>query len=286
MFKNEDFWKEQLTHAHAINALVDNHRFVLLQMFLAFHGLLLTALVFKPEIQISFAQNLTWLPPVLAVGVSFVGLTIFGTFFSQHVYMRTYKHWIGALEANLLTTLKLRDIETNHSGSLYWDDNTPYIPLERTLIFTLILFIILNLGVPALIALLLGTNITIVVCLFFVNLALHIICYAYIGRHPTQKPSQVIANRQLVTGYYAGNAIDIGAGHRGWFMGHFITNQHPLLRTPGIEIKWGIHTKGAERVSWDDGINSYSISFLVKGDFVITFKDAEYQLQREGDFVI
>jgi hypothetical protein len=88
-----DFWLKQLDLAHARNALVDDHRFRVLQMIIAFQTLVLGAVVFRVGGTLPLAFG-GWLPTVIGAGVLFVGLSLFVTCFDT-------KRWTRELEGLL-----------------------------------------------------------------------------------------------------------------------------------------------------------------------------------------
>jgi len=272
--------------------LVDNHRCSLLQLLLTFHGLVLSALIFRPDIQLLLAKR-QGLAIWLGLGVATVGFSLFGAFFSQHLYMRIYKKWIAVLESHLhrITVPSA----AAHRGTLSWDDNQPYVPKdEGTVALLLFLFCALNIGVPAAVATLLGAADTDVVTMAFAILLVHFLAIKVLARSPRQTPGMVIATIATSTSdpmgppptHYKGNAITDSASHRGWFVGPFMTDRNPLLQTNGVEVKWGIHSAGQARDKWDAGGSNHSLTILLHGHLVQEFSDATYELIHEGDFVI
>lgn len=166
------YWFEQLRQAHGLNALVDNHRFAVLQMCFGFHAIILGAVVFGAKD--SDVQNTSsWFAIAIGSGVLIVGVSLCGVFFSHHIYMRRiYKRWIAALEERLMEETGLIDnsdiVDPGHRGSLYHDDNSPHVPFERTLVLILVSLTMLNIGVPMLAARTLGATNSHVLALGFV----------------------------------------------------------------------------------------------------------------------
>jgi hypothetical protein len=282
----DDLLRDQLKHAHSLNALVDNHRFSLLKLLLGFHGLVLSALVFKPDMkaQLDERQGLAiW----LGAGIATIGLALFGTFLSQHVYMRMYKHWIHVLESHLHRHLEKSGM-TSHSGSLSCDDNSAYVPLEPTLVLLLCVFTVLNIGVPVFVAVFLGaigTHAAIMAGVFF---GAHVGVFTFLRRPRNHTPGVApdpVAS-QTLTACYKGNAIVDSESHRGWFVGPFMTDGNALLQSHEIEAKWGRHRAGEGRERWDKGRPTYSLSVLLDGHFVIKFADGAYELTNKGDFLL
>lgn len=87
---------------------------------------------------------------------------------------------------------------------------------------------------------------------------------------------------------YKGNARDSGKFSQGWFMGHFIT-EHSLLKSTEVELKFGEHNMG-DICEWKSSCKGFSISILIKGEFLINFKTLNHieriTLEKEGDYVI
>ena len=84
------------------------------------------------------------------------------------------------------------------------------------------------------------------------------------------------------------NAKDLSPQYRGWIIGAFVDeNATPLMHSHNVEIKWSQHPAGDKRESWAHD-TSHTISILVRGRFVLTFREDETErevvLQNEGDF--
>ncbi|MCB7129153.1 MAG: hypothetical protein J3T61_06425 [Candidatus Brocadiales bacterium] len=85
---------------------------------------------------------------------------------------------------------------------------------------------------------------------------------------------------------FFGNAAQISAGHRGWFLGHFMEESGKPLHTRALEIKWGLHRKGETRADWDPEGSSTTLTLLIRGEFEVKFSDRQFTLNEEGDFVL
>ena len=83
-----------------------------------------------------------------------------------------------------------------------------------------------------------------------------------------------------------GNAGDASKDTRGWFLGHFMPEAHGGLRTADVEMKWYVHAKGETREQWAPAIQARTLNVLIRGEFVLVFRDGEAHLRKEGDFVL
>jgi len=283
----DELLRDQLKHAHSLNALVDNHRFSLLQLLFTFHGIVLSALIFKADMPPNMTAS-SLLAIWLSVGVAAIGTGLFGVFLSQHRYMRSYKSWIATLEGQL-HRLGGSNVAA-HKGTLSWDENQPKIKAEGTFLLLVIVFLVLNIGVSAAVALRLGTAyysvaiMSLVVLCFHVLVAWVVLCTPTNTRTAITEP-KVPQSTDPDKNHYYGNAISDSIDHRGWFIGSFMTDRSPLLQSKHVEVKWGIHRSGEARSDWDAGNPSFSLTILLRGHLVQIFADAEFNLTNEGDFV-
>ena len=72
---------------------------------------------------------------------------------------------------------------------------------------------------------------------------------------------------------------------KGWFVGDFFDHEKDGLRATGdVEIKWGIHPKGDERLDWVTGETRTTVSILVSGKFKEIFRKKEVVMLKPGDF--
>ena len=85
---------------------------------------------------------------------------------------------------------------------------------------------------------------------------------------------------------YGGNAVLEGKERFGWFVGNFITPQHPLRTNKEVEIKWGIHPQGEKRTSGAPTGEATTATILIKGRYKLTFSGKEFLLTKEGDYLI
>ncbi|HLH70882.1 MAG TPA: signal peptidase I [Candidatus Dormibacteraeota bacterium] len=88
-----------------------------------------------------------------------------------------------------------------------------------------------------------------------------------------------------MTGSRFGNAADEGKERRGWFVGHFMP-EGDLRRSSDVELKWGIHPAGDERVNWLDTETRTTVVLLIEGRFCIKLSDGAYVLCKPGDYVM
>ena len=91
---------------------------------------------------------------------------------------------------------------------------------------------------------------------------------------------------QRSTPVRCGNAYVDGAGHHGWFIGHFLEQVHELRSTHAVEVKWSAYQAKEERLLWGVNEHATTLCVLVKGSVRITFPGEECILSREGDYVI
>lgn len=84
----------------------------------------------------------------------------------------------------------------------------------------------------------------------------------------------------------AGNAgADAASDTWGWLVGHFITPGDPR-HTEAVEVKWGVHRAGESRLAPAPGLQSTSLSLLVRGRFRLTFPTGEVLLATPGDYAL
>ena len=265
---------------------------------------LLPVLFLRPDVEKYLSTLPSWLVLALPCSVLLLGLALFGTFFSQHAYMRIYKYWMGTLEGKILLefghSVSVPDKAASeklqaHKGTLYCDENKLYIPWERTLVFIMLLFTGLTVGVSCIVAVSLHVPLRDIGYLAASGVAFHIFLVVVLP-HFLKKPALggsegngsflCTPAQQSSKGHISGNAIQFATSHRGWFVGHFMTGRHPLVATRDIEVKWGVHKVGEAMKEWAEGSGVHAMSVLIRGDFFIQFDDAEYHLANEGDFVM
>jgi mannose-6-phosphate isomerase-like protein (cupin superfamily) len=87
----------------------------------------------------------------------------------------------------------------------------------------------------------------------------------------------------VTDGVAQGNVVEVGAGNRGWFFGHFMPAP---LHSRDVELKWCTHQKGEVRSEWSPPIPVRTLNVLIRGRFALRFPDREVVLVREGDFVL
>lgn len=91
--------------------------------------------------------------------------------------------------------------------------------------------------------------------------------------------------------FVAGNAVDEGSVNKefpGWFVGQFIPIEAGLRHTDGVEVKWGIHSAGEEKLRAKTNQASNTLTILISGSFLVKFPTlgAEVRLVRPGDYVL
>lgn len=90
-----------------------------------------------------------------------------------------------------------------------------------------------------------------------------------------------------------GNAIRDGAANRQWFLGPFLDDPAGLRKTNHLEVKWGVHPRGAARADWAPAGSTLTLSVLVRGRFQLEFRrpGAVVETRRvvladEGDYAL
>ena len=90
----------------------------------------------------------------------------------------------------------------------------------------------------------------------------------------------------MATGaWHVGNAVAESQDHRGWLIGHFLSDQD-VRHTEDVEIKWGVHPRGDQRAAWHGNEYRTTVVLLVKGEFRITLSLDARTLEREGDYAM
>ncbi len=83
-----------------------------------------------------------------------------------------------------------------------------------------------------------------------------------------------------------GNAQHDGRSFHDWLVGHFVPEAEGLRHSGDIEIKWGIHPKGAGDEHWTVNRVATSISILVSGLDEIELPHRSFTLEHPGDYLI
>lgn len=87
-------------------------------------------------------------------------------------------------------------------------------------------------------------------------------------------------------GVHVGNADLDSPANRGWLLGHFMSEDTPVLRTTDVEVKWGVHPAGHARAGWTTGETRTTMAFLVEGRFRLDLVGGSHVLGRRGDYVV
>jgi hypothetical protein len=90
----------------------------------------------------------------------------------------------------------------------------------------------------------------------------------------------------MADNWYVGNANTDGEDRRGWLIGHFIDDTDDIRATKDVEIKWGVHPAGEERVGWTTDDYRTTVVILVRGRFRISLPSDSFILEHEGDYVM
>ncbi|WP_254710111.1 signal peptidase I [Streptomyces lunaelactis] len=91
--------------------------------------------------------------------------------------------------------------------------------------------------------------------------------------------------RVPLTGAYVGNAGKDAALDRGWLLGHFKGAEGPL-HSDAVEIKWGVHPRGDERMQWVRGEERTALLVLISGRFRVELPGRSVLLEQQGDYVV
>ncbi|MDA8039776.1 MAG: signal peptidase I [Actinomycetota bacterium] len=84
---------------------------------------------------------------------------------------------------------------------------------------------------------------------------------------------------------HTGNAGADGAARRGWLVGHFLPPED-LRRSDDVEIKWGVHRAGDERVGRQGAEHRTTVVLLVAGRFELHLDTGSVVLERQGDYAM
>ncbi|WP_406463880.1 signal peptidase I [Streptomyces sp. NBC_01622] len=84
---------------------------------------------------------------------------------------------------------------------------------------------------------------------------------------------------------YVGNAGKDAPLDSGWLLGHFKDADDPR-HTDAVEVKWGIHPRGDERLEWVRGDERTALLVLVSGRFRVEFPERSVLLEKQGDYVV
>ena len=84
---------------------------------------------------------------------------------------------------------------------------------------------------------------------------------------------------------YTGNAGEDAPLDRGWILGHFKDIGDPR-HTQAVEVKWGIHPRGDERLEWVRGEERTALLVLISGRFRVDFPKRSIMLEKQGDYVV
>ncbi|MEV0907001.1 signal peptidase I [Streptomyces hokutonensis] len=84
---------------------------------------------------------------------------------------------------------------------------------------------------------------------------------------------------------YVGNAGKDAPLDSGWLLGHFKDADDPR-HTDAVEVKWGIHPQGDERLEWVRGDERTALLVLVSGRFRVEFPERSVLLEKQGDYVV
>ena len=91
----------------------------------------------------------------------------------------------------------------------------------------------------------------------------------------------------MADNWYQGNATDDNDQHRGWLLGHFVTDQDsPIRKTNALEVKWGIHKAGEQRAEWTAGEDRTTLFMLITGSWRLDLTVGTFTLDRPGDYIV
>ncbi|WP_079077630.1 signal peptidase I [Streptomyces sp. Root369] len=84
---------------------------------------------------------------------------------------------------------------------------------------------------------------------------------------------------------YVGNAGDDAPLDRGWLLGHF-KDADDSRHTSAVEVKWGVHPHGDQRLEWVRGEARTALLVLISGRFRVDFPGRSVLLEKQGDYVV
>jgi quercetin dioxygenase-like cupin family protein len=92
----------------------------------------------------------------------------------------------------------------------------------------------------------------------------------------------------MADNWHVGNAADEADEHRGWLLGHFMSEpgDASIRATNALEVKWGIHPAGQERPAWTSGDDRTTMVILVSGRFYVNLTVGSVLLDRQGDYAV
>ena len=92
----------------------------------------------------------------------------------------------------------------------------------------------------------------------------------------------------MADNWHVGNATDEADEHRGWMLGHFMSEPGgaSIRATNALEVKWGIHPAGQERPAWTSGDDRTTMVILVSGRFYVNLTVGSVLLERQGDYAV
>ncbi|MFF0106167.1 cupin domain-containing protein [Streptomyces hirsutus] len=84
---------------------------------------------------------------------------------------------------------------------------------------------------------------------------------------------------------YVGNAGKDAVLDRGWILGHFKDAGDPR-HSEAVEIKWGVHPRGDERLQWVKAEERTALLVLISGRFRVELPGRSALLEEQGDYVV
>jgi hypothetical protein len=95
-----------------------------------------------------------------------------------------------------------------------------------------------------------------------------------------------VTSENTATSPASRNALDDGAQHRGWFVGHFVDPAAGLRHSLDIEVKWKHHPAGDRSTTTTVGDWRTTLTLLVQGRFAVWVDGEQTVLERPGDYMI
>lgn len=96
---------------------------------------------------------------------------------------------------------------------------------------------------------------------------------------------QLLTSGLVMDSVYVGNAGKDAVLDRGWLLGHFKDVSDPR-HSLDVEIKWGIHPRGDERLQWVKGEERTALLVLISGRFRVELPGRSVLLKEQGDYVV
>jgi hypothetical protein len=95
-----------------------------------------------------------------------------------------------------------------------------------------------------------------------------------------------MGDKLVAATWYSGNAAEDGDKNRGWLLGHFIDPAEGVRSTKDVEVKWGVHPAGEQRVNWTTDDRRTTLVLLITGRFRVELTEGSVTLAKQGDYLM